>query len=452
MPSPEQLLELTFPLKGINTETEFQLQPDDTTPIAINVRSIDPVEHRNRGASRCGIRKYVDQKLGLLSLIQHLNVIVDPTIEATLSEVDSVYWQSGPDSGLYPGAPRGRQMRRSEKWMRKGGSGVAHREARLKPRAVDDTINMSVIDAPITIQPLANDFYSGAATFRIVATSPNFVGEYSVAGPIGGWDFTYTPPYSGETDRTIYLRYTLTALGNKGTAAARIIINLTGEPDSGDYPPSPPPPPTPWTPTPGLTYEYEVHPFYYLQRNEDTLDMDESAGVSIEWLDATQPGTGGGVHFGGWYSTSAAAAAAYKAFSGVPGSENQYVQNPARTVRFSEPDFPFTTLYDGTLDGCPYIYLQPCRFVVWYIRIAVGFPGAGRYYLGDTHLKMFGIPFAKMSYGEDPSTPPFTWKQDGVLDDDTHKYERGGAFNDDEILSNNDISNSYGGGNTPPGS
>lgn len=223
MPSPEQLVELAFPLRGINTATEYQLQPDGTTPIAVNVRSIDPIEHRNRGASRCGIRKYVDQKLGLLSLIQHLNVIVDPTIEATISEVDSPRWldESSPNP-----SPRGRQMRRDNKYMRKGGSGVQHRKNTAAPRAVDDTINIQVGDAPVTIQPLANDTYSGAATFEVVGTSRNFVGSYSIAGPIGGWDFTYTPPATGDA-RTMLVGYTLRAAGNRGKGGARIIINLS---------------------------------------------------------------------------------------------------------------------------------------------------------------------------------------------------------------------------------
>lgn len=224
MPSPEQLLELTFPLKGINTETEFQLQPDDTTPIAINVRSIDPVEHRNRGASRCGIRKYVDQKLGLLSLIQHLNVIVDPTIEATLSEVDleDRLIDNVEDNGSNR---RARLMRRGPNYMRTGGNGVRYRKNSQAPRAVDDTINATVGGASVTIQPLDNDTYSGAATFSVVGRSRNFVGSYSVAGPIGGWDFTYTPPATGDA-ATMRVGYTLTALGNKGKVGARIVINL----------------------------------------------------------------------------------------------------------------------------------------------------------------------------------------------------------------------------------
>lgn len=231
MPSPEQLLELTFPLGGINTGTEFQLQPANTTPIAINVRSIDPIEHRNRGASRCGIRKYVDQKLGLLSLIQHMNIIVDPTIEATLSEADSTSWKWLSESSPLAG-PTGRQMRRDAKYMRKGGSGVQHKKSNSNaPRALDDTINISRGDPDSTIQPLANDTYSGAATFAVVGTSPNFIGSYAVSGPIGGWDFTYTPP-AAPTDgkaraaRTMLVGYTLKATGNKGKAGARIRINL----------------------------------------------------------------------------------------------------------------------------------------------------------------------------------------------------------------------------------
>lgn len=231
--SPEQLLELLFPLHGQNSQTEFQLQPDGTTPIAINVRSIDPVEHRNRGASRPGIRKYVNQKLGLFSLIQHLNIIVDPTIDATLSESDSIDSLVGnvEDNGS---TRRFRQMRRSNSYMRTGGSGVNHRKNDPNLVAVDDTISATVGGSDVTIQPLANDQYNGAPTFEVKGVSSNFAGSYSVAGPIGGWDFTYSPPATGK-GATMRVAYSLKANGNRGTAGARIVITLADAGPPGDF-------------------------------------------------------------------------------------------------------------------------------------------------------------------------------------------------------------------------
>lgn len=242
--SPEQLIELLFPTGGINTEREFQLQPADTTPIAVNVRAVDPTNHANRGASRCGIRKYVEQKLGLFSLIQHLNVIVDPTIEFTLSEADIGYWEA--DSDPAPG-PRGRRMRRSAgpgyTYMRKGGSGRRYRKNTLKPGPLDDTIEAEWGGAAVQVQPLDNDQYSGAATVEIVRVSRNFKGTWSLSGPVGGWTFTYTPPPIPDPPkrraaRTMLAGYSLEANGNKGKGGARIIINLA------EYNPDPGPPPS----------------------------------------------------------------------------------------------------------------------------------------------------------------------------------------------------------------
>lgn len=290
MPSPEQLVELTFPLGGINTETEYQLQPAETTPIAINVRSIDPVEHRSRGASRAGIRKYVDQKLGLFSLIQHLNIIVDPTIDFTLSEQDLETW-------VISSSSRGRLARRSNnnRRMRRGGSGVRYRNNSKSPKAEDDVINITEEREVVTIQPLDNDTYSGAPTFEVIKLSANFVGEYDVFGPIGGYSFQYTPPLppsptaseaaaatanaaaalieaidDGDPPsvirelkaalkaaikveknarklsaaKTILVGYKLTALGNKGRSTARITINLAEIPADiytfGPYDDTPP--------------------------------------------------------------------------------------------------------------------------------------------------------------------------------------------------------------------
>lgn len=71
---------LEFPLKGIDVTREFQLQPPGTCADAVNVRSRDSIDHRNRGGSRPGYSKQPTDRIPEgATVIQHLNVIVDPT-------------------------------------------------------------------------------------------------------------------------------------------------------------------------------------------------------------------------------------------------------------------------------------------------------------------------------------------------------------------------------------
>lgn len=68
---------LEFPVGGVDKTQEFQEQPPGTTPDAENVRATDPDTLRVRGASRPGLEKYISTR-ATETVIQHLNVIVDP--------------------------------------------------------------------------------------------------------------------------------------------------------------------------------------------------------------------------------------------------------------------------------------------------------------------------------------------------------------------------------------
>jgi hypothetical protein len=76
MPADERFVELYFPVGGLDLSQEFQGQGPQTTPDAQNVRAVDPESQRERGGSRCGITRYINQQLA--GEIQHLNMIVDP--------------------------------------------------------------------------------------------------------------------------------------------------------------------------------------------------------------------------------------------------------------------------------------------------------------------------------------------------------------------------------------
>jgi hypothetical protein len=100
-------VDLSFPDKGLDRSTEYQLQPAQTTPDGTNVRAAGPEDFRQRGGSRAGLSRYIDQRVGGLdSVIQHLNVIVDPTSPAVLGSFENPVGVAGgdPDS-TDPGIP-----------------------------------------------------------------------------------------------------------------------------------------------------------------------------------------------------------------------------------------------------------------------------------------------------------------------------------------------------------
>lgn len=78
----EAVVNWSFPVRGIDKVQEHAAQPQDTTPIGKNVRVCDPGTLRLRGASRPGLSKYVSAQPNGANLIQHLDVIVDPTTAA----------------------------------------------------------------------------------------------------------------------------------------------------------------------------------------------------------------------------------------------------------------------------------------------------------------------------------------------------------------------------------
>lgn len=65
MPDNGNMVEATFPTLGIDVDTEFNQQPPATTPDAVNVVGFEPGSGRDRGGSRPGHVRYVDQRLPL---------------------------------------------------------------------------------------------------------------------------------------------------------------------------------------------------------------------------------------------------------------------------------------------------------------------------------------------------------------------------------------------------
>lgn len=78
----EQNVPAAFPTKGEDVSCEFGRQPDSTSPDALNVRSYDVFLARNRGGSRPMLVKWINDRVNGDSLVQHLNILVDPTTAA----------------------------------------------------------------------------------------------------------------------------------------------------------------------------------------------------------------------------------------------------------------------------------------------------------------------------------------------------------------------------------
>ena len=107
MPSPhsddERLLALPFPTNGIDRTTGHDRQPPGTTPHAENVRVFAPLGERDRGGSRPGLLRWIDEKVGGFSsdnVIQHLAGIVWTNNAALLSSFEHDYYAAHPSEGV----------------------------------------------------------------------------------------------------------------------------------------------------------------------------------------------------------------------------------------------------------------------------------------------------------------------------------------------------------------
>ena len=83
--------EVVFPHRGVNTEGEFGTQPSLTTAEATNVVNFDTLARRMRGGSRPMLTPFLPQLPSGANVIQHLEVIVDPTVPALAPS-----WTGGP--------------------------------------------------------------------------------------------------------------------------------------------------------------------------------------------------------------------------------------------------------------------------------------------------------------------------------------------------------------------
>lgn len=98
MPTPEKLVDIPYPVYGIDVAVNEWEQRTGTTPVGVNVRAVDAIDQRLRGGSRPGLDRYINERVNGVAAIQHLAVIVSTSGEA-LGWTDTTTGDFGGDPG-----------------------------------------------------------------------------------------------------------------------------------------------------------------------------------------------------------------------------------------------------------------------------------------------------------------------------------------------------------------
>lgn len=131
--------DVKFPAAGIDTSLEFDMQRDKTTREGENVRLFEPGTGRARGGSRPGHVRYIAGQVSGQNLIQHLAVIVDPTVEGLLADFDY-------EGDLEDTSSNNRRRRRPAsvaRRMRRGGNGRSPSRKTPRPELIVTADNQS---------------------------------------------------------------------------------------------------------------------------------------------------------------------------------------------------------------------------------------------------------------------------------------------------------------------
>lgn len=124
--------DVKFPAAGIDTSLEFDMQRDKTTREGENVRLFEPGTGRARGGSRPGHVRYKEGQVSGTNLIQHLAVIVDPTVEGLLADFD----YEGSRRDMSTSNRRRRLPLTPERRMRRGGNGRSPSRKTPRPELI----------------------------------------------------------------------------------------------------------------------------------------------------------------------------------------------------------------------------------------------------------------------------------------------------------------------------
>jgi len=82
----DQLIDIPFPLKGLDVDSSARGQRKGTSPSLVNVRPFDPRSGRSRGSQRAGIEKYLDDQVNGDHSIQCIDHIVSANLLASVGE------------------------------------------------------------------------------------------------------------------------------------------------------------------------------------------------------------------------------------------------------------------------------------------------------------------------------------------------------------------------------
>jgi hypothetical protein len=186
---PESIEEASFPSHGINLVQEFEQQPQGTTPLGTNVRAYEALTQRNRGGSRPGIVPYINSQVGgLSSVIQHLNLIVDPTTDALLIDdpvdgipdpsTNNLSIRNPPPARLVRNGGSGQQPNRNKK---KGPPVITSISPNTGPIAGGTNVTVTGRDlgdmsATVAFGAIPATLVSNNGT-TLVVTSPNAIGS-----------------------------------------------------------------------------------------------------------------------------------------------------------------------------------------------------------------------------------------------------------------------------------
>lgn len=176
MPNQDQPLD--FPSKGLDVSREIRQQPDKTTADCQNVASRDSITNRDRGGSRPGFSKYIDdQGSEGAVVVQMLEVLIDPTTDALIQnfETPDDDWTEHPRiPGIFippHGAPWQPTPNASQPPKRSGGGtinavGRIEGEGEAPGGGSGPTCTEWTVD--IVMKPGFGDIFNGSGTAEIV--------------------------------------------------------------------------------------------------------------------------------------------------------------------------------------------------------------------------------------------------------------------------------------------
>lgn len=229
MPDENDLVEVPFPVQGIDVSVEYDRQPPGTTPIAVNVRTQDVFLNRLRGGSRAGLIKFsgAAQIPAGSHLIQNLTQLVDPRAQLVIGSVEDFEPDFVPD----PRNPaRSVPPEGSGEPQVLGWPPAAWRRVQVVPGSSSVSVNASTnLNMTLTDQP-ANTPVPGSTSVLVRTIPAGRVGDGTIFGLTNG--VGSTPIFDTNPEKVLYLvSHTYTEPGFPFPLLARGVCQVTWTPD-----------------------------------------------------------------------------------------------------------------------------------------------------------------------------------------------------------------------------